>query len=107
MVWDNKRMDKNRLAYCKARAIAKGVVALAKGVERRNLYEMLVDEDGKGNLFRVAKQMRKKNRDVVGGGDVKDVDGTIVVDERKTMEIWKTYYEKLMNKETSKLMNKN
>jgi hypothetical protein len=60
---------------------------------------MLEREDAKGGLFRVAKQMVKKNRDVVGGGCVRDVDGTIVADETRTMEIWKRHYERLMNEE--------
>jgi nucleoside-triphosphatase THEP1 len=30
---------------------------------------------------------------------VRDVDGTMVVDEVGTMEIWKRHYEKLMNEE--------
>jgi len=98
-IWDAKRTDVNRNAYCKARAEAKRVIAKTKEVERQKLGEMLEKEDAKGNLFRVAKQMVKRNRDVVGGGCVKDVDGTIVVDDSRIMDIWKRYYEKLLNEE--------
>jgi vacuolar-type H+-ATPase subunit E/Vma4 len=58
---------------------------------------MLENEDAKGNLFRVVKQMVKKNRDVIGSVCVKDADGTIVVYNVRTKEIWKNYYEKLLN----------
>jgi hypothetical protein len=60
---------------------------------------MLENEDAKSNLFRVVKQMVKKNRDVTGSGCVKVADGTIVVNDAKTKEIWKSYYEKLLNEE--------
>jgi Reverse transcriptase (RNA-dependent DNA polymerase) len=60
---------------------------------------MLEKEDAKGGLFRVVKQMVKKNRDVVGGGCVRDADGTIVADDAGTMDIWRRHYEKLMNEE--------
>ena len=38
-------------------------------------------EDEKGNVFRVAKQMVKRDRDVVGASCVKGSDGKIVVEE--------------------------
>jgi hypothetical protein len=68
---------------------------LQKSIETLNLGKMLEKEDAKGGLFRIAKQMVRKNRDVVGGGCMRDVDGTIVVDDARTMEIWKRHYEKL------------
>ena len=48
---------------------------------------MLDKEDRKGMVFRVAKQIVRKNGDVVGGGCVKDTDGKIVVEEEKLMEV--------------------
>ena len=38
-------------------------------------------------LFRVAKQMVRKGKDVVGGGCVKNVDGRIVVEDDELMEV--------------------
>ena len=40
-----------------------------------------------------------KNKDVVGGGGVKNANGKIVVEESKINEIWRTYFEKLLNEE--------
>ena len=56
------------------------------------------DEEEKGHVFRVAKQMLRKNRDVVGGGCVKDKDGKIVVEEEK-IKVWRDYFKKLLNEE--------
>ena len=60
---------------------------------------MLVDEDGKGNVFRVAKQMVGLNKDITASGCVKGVDGRTIVEEKKIMRRWKEYYEQLLNEE--------
>jgi len=46
----------------------------------------LINQDAKGNIFKIAKQMVKK-KDVVGTGCMKYVNGSIVVDNEK---IWKS-----------------
>ena len=61
--------------------------------------EDLDGEDRKGGVFRVAKQIVGRNRDVVGGGCVKDVSGKVVIDEEQLMETWRAHYEKLANEE--------
>ena len=49
-----------------------------------------VGEDRKVNVFRVAKQLVRKNRDVEdSGGDGND--GKIVVEEDKLLEVWKEH----------------
>ena len=57
------------------------------------------EEYKKGTLFRVAKQMKRKNRDIVGGGCVKDENGKIVTDERERMETWRRHFERISNEE--------
>ena len=56
-------------------------------------------EDEKGNVFRVAKQMVRRNRDVVGASCVKGSDGKIVVDEDKLMDVWRAHYDGISNEE--------
>ena len=58
-------------------------------------------EDEKGNLFRVAKQMVNRNRDVQGANCVKNSDGKIVVEEDRLMEVWRAHYDVLSNNEFS------
>src|SRR6267154_125457 len=58
---------------------------------------MLMEEDGKGNVFRVAKQMVGLNKDITASGCVKGVDGRTIVAEEKIMQRWKEYYERLLN----------
>ena len=52
-------------------------------------------EDEKDNLFRVAKQMVNRNRDVVGANCVNNSDGKIVVEEDRLMEVWRAHYNVL------------
>ena len=53
----------------------------------------------KGNLFRIAKQLVRNNKDVVGSGSVKDRDGNIAVDDSRIKQVWKEYFKKLLNEE--------
>ena len=68
-------------------------------MERKKFGEMLEEEDRKGTVFRVSKQIVRKNEDVVGGGCVNVTDDKIVVEEKKLMKIWRKYYDKLSNEE--------
>ena len=52
-------------------------------------------------MFRVAKQLVRKNRDVVGAGCVRDNTGKILVEEEKLLEVWKEHYERISNEEFS------
>src|SRR3989442_4653765 len=60
---------------------------------------MLEEKDGKGNVFRVAKQMVGLNKDITASGCVKGVDGRTIVEEKKIMQRWKEYYDQLLNEE--------
>ena len=63
----------------------------------RSFCEDLEGEDGKGNVFRLAKQLVSKNRDIVSASCVKD--GKILVEEDKLMEFWRAHYDKISNEE--------
>src|SRR3989441_1794947 len=60
---------------------------------------MLEAEDGKGNVFRVAKQMVGLNKDITASGCVRGKDGRTIVEEEGIMQRWKEYYEQLLNEE--------
>ena len=87
--------------YNRAKRAAKLAIFNAKNAERLKFCEELEDEDRKGNVFRVAKQLVRKNRDVVGAGCVRDNVGKIVVEEEKLLEVWKEHYDKISNEEFS------
>ena len=84
----NMDMESRKHEYYRARGAAKESYFKAKDAERKKFCEDLEGEDGKGNVFRLAKQLVSKNRDVVSKSCVKDDDGKIVVEEDKLMEVW-------------------
>ena len=82
-----------------AKGRSKRVVAKAQGEERQRYCDMLEAEDGKGNVFRVAKQMVGLNKDITASGCVRGIDGRTIVEEEGIMQRWKEYYEQLLNEE--------
>ena len=97
----NADLESMKENYNRAKRAAKLAIYNAKNAERLKFCEELEDEDRKGNVFRVAKQLVRKNRDVVGAGCVRDNVGKIVVEEEKLLEVWKEHYDKISNEEFS------
>ncbi len=50
-------------------------------------------------MFKMAKQMRKERKDVIGARYVKDEHGNIKVEEADIMQRWKRYFSELLNEE--------
>ena len=96
---DKRTVLEDKRRYDEAKRAASRGISKAQEVERRKFGEMLDEENEKGTVFRVAKQIVRNNRDVVGGGCVRRADGKIVVEEDEVLEVWRTYYEKLSNEE--------
>ena len=49
----------------------------------------------------MARQMGKDNKDIVGGGYIKDSSGLLTVDEDKVREVWRAHFDDLLNVEFS------
>ena len=47
----------------------------------------------------MVKRMACRNKDVVGDGGVKDMEGKVQVENSRMLEVWREYYEKLLNEE--------
>ena len=94
----NMDMESRQQEYYQARGAAKTAIFKAKDAEGKKFCEDLEGEDGKGNVFRLAKQLVSKNRDV-SASCVKGDDGKIVVEEDKLMEVWRAHYDKISNEE--------
>ena len=63
---DRSRVEELRRTYQIAKCDAKKAVYKAQEEARKEFSEMLENEDKKGTVFRVAKQIARSNRDVVG-----------------------------------------
>ena len=97
----NADLESMKENYNRAKRAAKLAIFNAKTAERLKFCEELEDLDRKGNVFRVAEQLVRKNRDVVGAGCVKNNVGKIVVEEDKLLEVWKEHYDRMSNEEFS------
>ena len=64
---DVLKAEEDREEYNRVKRKANKLIAKAKEGERKKWGESLDREDGKGKVFRVVKQMVRRNRDVVGG----------------------------------------
>ena len=56
---------------------------------------------GMNDIFKIAKQLRKDNQDVVGDKCVKDDSGNLSIDNEAKKVAWKQHYERLLNEEFS------
>lgn len=63
------------------------------------MAEELEAEEGRKNVFRIAKQMVKYRQDVVRVTCLKDKRGNLVLDEEGRKKIWKEFVEKLLSEE--------
>jgi hypothetical protein len=89
----------NEVAYREANKQVKRIIYKAKDDHRQEFVEVLEREEAKGNLFGVVKRMASRNKDVVGGGGVKDKEGKVQVENSRMLEVSREYYEKLLNEE--------
>ena len=48
-------------------------------------------------MFKIAKEMRKERKDIVGSKYVRDENGTLKVKEEKVMERLRSYFSSLLN----------
>jgi hypothetical protein len=88
-IWSQTRTEIDRAVCYKARKIASKEIYKAQETERKKFGAKLSEEDMKVNLFRIAKQLVRSNKDVVGSGSVKEIEFNIVIDDARIKEVWK------------------
>ena len=96
-LWCTNRMMKSKINHRKARNKTKKVIAKAMKQEAEEEMNVLCTKPN--DIFKFVKFMRKKGRDIKGGGCMKDKDGKLVVSEKDRGKLWKKHMEKIMNVE--------
>lgn len=91
--------EEDKEAYQKSKREAKVAVAKAKEAECSRFADILDKEDSRQNIFKIAKQITRQNKDVTESSCIKDSDGRIVTDECKIRQVWREYFDKLLNEE--------
>ena len=72
---------------------AKQTVYTAKKTAEEKMFSDL--KPGMDDIFKIAKQLRKGNQDVVGDKCVKDDSGNLTFDNEAKKVAWKQHYERL------------
>ena len=95
--WQKRRTEEAHEQYRVKRRQAKRAVAIAKDRAWKEWSEYLKTRGGRAKIFRIAKQMKKERKDIVGAKYIKDENGTLKVKEEEVMERWRRYFSSLLN----------
>ena len=87
----------SRDAYNAAKRAAKQAVYHAKSDARKAIMEDINPKSA--DIYKLAKQMRRDNQDVVGEKPIKNDAGELSLDEETMKKAWKEHYERLLNVE--------
>ena len=87
----------SREEYNAAKRVAKRAVFHAKSEAEKVVLENI--DPKTADIYRLAKQMRRENQDVMGEKPVRNDAGTLSLDQKAKEEAWKQHYEKLLNVE--------
>ena len=95
--WKAWKEGGSKEEYLHAKRLAKRSVYAAKRQAEANRFANL--RSGKSDIFKIAKQMRRENQDVVGDKCVKDDSGNLSLDDNSKKVAWKQHYQCLLNEE--------
>ena len=97
--WKAWKQGGGKEQYLQAKRNAKRTVYTAKKTAEEKKFSDL--KPGMDDIFKIAKQLRKDNQDVVGDKCVKDDSGNLSFDNEAKKVAWKQHYERLLNEEFS------
>ena len=97
--WKAWKQGGGKEQYLQAKRNAKRTVYTAKKIAEEKKFSDL--KPGMDDIFKIAKQLRKDNQDVVGDKCVKDDSGNLSFDNEAKKVVWKQHYGRLLNEEFS------
>ena len=86
-----------RAAYNTAKRTSNRAVHQARSEDEKVALQKI--DPRSGDVYRLAKQMRRDNQDVMGEKPVKNDAGQLSLDEEAKKEAWREHYERLLNVE--------
>ena len=90
-------MEGSRAAYNTAKRTSNRAVHQARSEAEKVALQKI--DPRSGDVYRLAKQMRHDNQDVMGEKPVKNDAGQLSLDEEAKKEAWREHYERLLNVE--------
>ncbi|MCJ8728282.1 hypothetical protein PDJAM_G00002700 [Pangasius djambal] len=100
--WDMDRTEGNRQEYKELQRRVKREVSKAKQEAYDELYTRLDTREGQKDLYRLARQRDRDEKDVQQVRVIKDRDGSMLTSEESVQRRWKEYFEELMNEENER-----
>ena len=97
--WQRSRREEDKRIYVERKMEAKRQVTAAKTAEWEQWSRDLETNEGRLKMFKVAKQMRKERKDVIGVKFIKGDDGEIETKDKDILRRWQEYFEQLLNEE--------
>ena len=91
------KSEENREMHKVKKREAKRQVAQAMRIVLQELSQKLNTAEGRNEMFRIIKYMKKSRNDVKGEKYIKDENGEIKIKEEAIMSQWKQYFEKLLS----------
>ena len=99
-LWKEWKRGGSKEKYLDAKRAARRAVYNAKEKsEKERFGNVLIREDQREEVFKIAKQMAAVNRDVVGDKCVRNDKGVLATSERDKHLAWQEHYERLLNEE--------
>ncbi|KAK3511359.1 hypothetical protein QTP70_005292 [Hemibagrus guttatus] len=100
--WEMDRTEENRQEYKELQRRVKREVSKAKQKAYDELYTRLDNREGEKDLYRLARQRDRDEKDVQQVSVIKDRDGRVLTSEESVQRRWKEYFEELMNEENER-----
>jgi hypothetical protein len=85
--------------YKAAKRAANYGVHHAKRESQAQHFQDINDDNSRNKIFKMARNMKENNRDVIGDKCVRDDDGNLAFSDAEKLKAWKQHYSRLLNVE--------
>ena len=97
--WQASLLESDKQLYRIVNNRVKKEVAKAKEVAWRSWSDELNTAEGRNKMFKLAQQMRRDGKDVLGANYIRDEEGNILVESDEVVGRWREYFDSLLNEE--------
>ena len=97
--WQNSGFPSDKALYVRERNRLKRAITRSKKEAWAEFSQTLTTSEGRNNMYKLSKQMRKDRTDLVGGKYVIDTDNNLKIAEEEIRDTWRKYYLDLLNVE--------
>ena len=99
--WQKTKLERDKILYSEKKRLAKREIAIGKKEAWEEWSAGLSTAEGRCQMFKIAKQMKRDSKDVQGAKYIKDESGSIQVEESEVARRWKEYFERLLKTENN------